>query len=281
MEDESIVANVIRHVRSKANGDPVDGQISVTINFHPDRYTIDGKPILCEMAKSQYLKSQFQTGTSNGSISAYPGGARWSWESKAFDSLYDNVDEKYRPKYGALNYQNRPEGASPRFGSAFFKLKTNVLDRTTFCFPDSYFGPDNFATYDSVSALIEMSINSKLDYLDNYIEAQIHGDLSFRKDVESLVLDPIFRGTEIEEYARQLPVTLDWHRGFKMPVTIAQQQPDYRGAHIVKIAIDLAKDGNLNCLVLGAALKEGLYDPQDIKKAWHYLARFGAQTQNA
>jgi hypothetical protein len=81
---------------------PVHESFDITINFHPDRRNSTGIPILKCLQKEGILKSQFETGTSNGGLTAYRGGDRWNWEHKAFFGIYDEVAESERPKYGAL-----------------------------------------------------------------------------------------------------------------------------------------------------------------------------------
>jgi hypothetical protein len=51
----------------------------VTLHFHPDRL-VGGAPILERMAR--VYRSQFETGVSNGGLTACPGGDRWRWESR-------------------------------------------------------------------------------------------------------------------------------------------------------------------------------------------------------
>ena len=63
----------------------VDPALRVTLNFHPDR-VLRGKPILDALAEDGVYRSQFVTGTSNGGLTAYPGGARWRWESRIFNA---------------------------------------------------------------------------------------------------------------------------------------------------------------------------------------------------
>ena len=62
-------------------------------------------------------------------------------ESDIRRRLYDEREPSERPKYGSLNFSADPYGASPRFGSSYFRLAEHTLDRTTFCFPDSVFEP--------------------------------------------------------------------------------------------------------------------------------------------
>jgi hypothetical protein len=103
----------------------------------PDRL-VGGAPILEQMARDGVYRSQFETGVSNGGLTAYPGGDRWRWESRIFAGAYDDGPPASRPKYGALNFRKRRVGGSPRFGSAHFRLTAEALARTTFCYPDSY-----------------------------------------------------------------------------------------------------------------------------------------------
>jgi hypothetical protein len=62
----------------------------VTLNFHPDRL-VSGMPILAAMARDGAYRSQFETGTSNGGLTAHPGGDRWRWESRIFAAACDRA----------------------------------------------------------------------------------------------------------------------------------------------------------------------------------------------
>ncbi|NOH81475.1 DUF3626 domain-containing protein [Vibrio sp. RE86] len=272
---EIAVSKAIEMVKAKSNGgDAVIGH-DVTINFHPDRYTSSNIPLLLAIAKDGYLKSQFETHTSNGGLTAYKGGDRWLWEQRIFGGAYDNAENCFRPKYGALNYKNDEIGAAPRFGSAYFKLKPHTLKRTTFCYPDSYFNPQDFATTDNADALISMAISSNADLLDDYIEAHVHGVISVHDDIESIVLDPIYKESQVDEYASQLGIPIEWHGGFQLSVEEMGRYPDYRGLSFIELAQKLAIDGVLDAKLLGIAVNEYGFEEQDIKKIWHYLARFG------
>ncbi|WP_394152632.1 DUF3626 domain-containing protein [Vibrio maritimus] len=261
--------------RNKSKGTSLQDAFIVTINFHPDRLTADNTPLLLAMAQSGVLKSQFETQTSNGGLTAYKGGERWQWEQRVFDGAYDEAPDNLRPKYGALNYRQYPMGASPRFGSAFFKLKPHVLERTTFCYPDSYFNPDDFATSDRLSDLVAMATQAQVDRLDDYIEAHIHGELSLCEDVESLVLDPVYRSTPIEQQARDLGFVVEWHDGYVLTIEHMAQFPDYRGQEYIELAKRIAVNGVIDAALLGKAVTEQNYEEQEVKKVWHYLARFG------
>lgn len=118
---EAARERALRHVAELAAGPPVDPMLRVTLNFHPDRL-VHGKPILDAMAEDGVYRSQFVTGTSNGGLTAHPGGDRWRWESRIFDGAYDEAPAQERPVYGALNFRRDPVGGAPRFGSAHFRL---------------------------------------------------------------------------------------------------------------------------------------------------------------
>jgi hypothetical protein len=269
----------IAHVASLSSGTSVDECLRVTLNFHPDRWA-EGKPLLVALAREGIYRSQFETGTSNGGLTAHPGGDRWLCESRLFGGAYDGVAPQERPKYGALNFRKRAVGGSPRFGSAHLRLTGEVLARTTFCFPDSVFEPVHFGVAERLS-LIEIAESSDADLLDDYIEAQVHGPVRLGGDVEALVLDPCFRGTYVEDLARSLPCALEWHVGFRLSTDELEHHPDYRGQEFVELGLKLARDGYLDAYIIGEAAKSGLYDEQSLKRVWHYVARFGGSATAA
>ncbi|GAB3809958.1 DUF3626 domain-containing protein [Kribbella italica] len=260
--------NAVRHLTELSSGPPLDPALRVTLNFQPDR-----PGLLDALASTGTYVSQFTTGTSNGGLTAHPGGDRWRWESRIFNGAYDEAPAHIRPVYGALNFRRRSAGAAPRFGSAHLRLTADVLPRTTFCYPDSTFEPTHFGVAARMS-LIALAEADHQDPLDDYIEAQVHGPLRIDRDVEALVLDPSFRGTPVERAARRLPCPLEWHDGFKLTVEELRRHPYFRGPQYVVLAEHLADDGWLTPHVLAQAF--GQYDAQDLKRVWHCLARFGS-----
>src|SRR5690349_4959136 len=99
----------LRHVTALASGEPLDPALRVTLNFHPDRFQ-DGRSVLHRLAEEGVYRSQFVTGTSNGGLTAHPGGDRWRWESRIFGGAYDRAPAHERPVYGALNFRRKPVG---------------------------------------------------------------------------------------------------------------------------------------------------------------------------
>jgi hypothetical protein len=269
----------IAHVASLSTGEPVDPSWRVTLHFHPDRL-VGGEPILTLMARDGIYRSQFETGTSNGGLTAHPGGDRWRWESRIFNGVYDRGSPADRPKYGSLNFRHRRVGGSPRFGSAHLRLAPHTLTRTTFCYPDSVFEPAHFGVASRLSTLVTLATADNKDPLDDYIEAQTHGVLHLRDDVEALVLDPSYRDTPIETAATHLGCPLEWHGGFTLTTTELRRHPDYRGPEFVALGLSLARNGHLNPRIIGDAARTGDHDPQALKRVWHYLARFGTPELN-
>nr|WP_052411821.1 DUF3626 domain-containing protein [Streptomyces sp. NRRL S-118] len=264
----------LRHVAELASGPPMDPTLRVTLNFHPDRL-LHGKPILDAMAEGGVYHSQFVTGTSNGGLTAHPGGDRWRWESRIFDGAYDEATAQARPVYGALNFRLKPVGGAPRFGSAHFRLTAQTLTRTTFCYPDSFLEPSHFGVAARMG-LIDLALADRQDELDDYIEAQVHGSVRMQCDVEALVLDPCYQGTTVEAAASALGCPVEWHPGFRLSVEELRGHPGYRGQEYVDLGTRIAVDGILDPRIVGDAARAGLHDPQALKKVWHYLARFGA-----
>jgi hypothetical protein len=244
--------------------------VRVTLQFHPDWPFRDGL-VIEAMAREGVYRSQFETGTSNGGLTAYEGGDRWRWESRLFEARYDRRDPSERPVYGALNQDDQPFGGSVRFGSAYFRLRPEVTARCTFCYPDSVFEPDSVSGPEAVGDLITRAEASEGDPLDRYVEAHVHGGVVTERDVEAVVLDPCFRGTAVERAADKLRCQIDWHPGFS--IGTASLDIAYRGAEYVALAQSLGEV--LTPKLIGQAARNGIYDLQALKRVWHYLARFG------
>ena len=267
-------SRALRHVAGLSDGPKVDTSLRITLNFHPDR-VVAGRLLLERLADGGTYLSQFVTGTSNGGLTAHPGGDRWRWEQRMFAGAYDDAPAHLRPVYGALNFRNKPIGAAPRFGSAHLRLTPAVAGRATFCYPDSCLEPTSFAVAERMS-LIDLALADQQDLLDDYVEAQVHGPVRLDRDVEALVLDPSYRGTDVESAARRLACRLEWHAGFRLPVTELRRHPGYRGRRYVELGAAIAADGHLSPRVIGDASRTGRHDEQDLKRVWHCLARFGA-----
>lgn len=210
----------------------------VALHFHPDRFTNTGKTVVEGLLTDGLYRSQFETGISNGSPTAFPGGERDLWERRLFDGAYHTLRgaAQERPKYGSVFVCRHADGPSPRFGSCYIVLKPSASQRCTFTYGDSHTHPEHVGTIDTLmpilaAALIDIetkgvalglhgvTAEAFLNYLctdflsphgdpahgrlgrvlDDYIEAQVHGPIDLSEDVERLVADPSFRGTPTGE----------------------------------------------------------------------------------
>ncbi|MFE9656160.1 DUF3626 domain-containing protein [Micromonospora sp. NPDC006431] len=316
---EEVVAAVAAHGR-------------LTLNFHPDRLLPGGRAVAEALDQEGVYRSQFESGISNGGLTAFPGGDRDRWEETLFGGAYQRpgVLPAERPKYGGLNLLDHADGACPRFGSCHLRLRPEALARATFSFGDSHTQPTDFGTLDIfepvLAALLSATAGTGVCLgvagmdtstllrallrrrerrssvagraLDDYIEAQIHGELSLARDVEALVVDPSFRGTEVGRIlagiARRHGFPLRWHAGFELPVDGIDAE--FRGPAIPPLAArvhaEFARPGEpVDAALIGRAAASVVREPdrwadrgpievtlQHLKQLWHVLVRFGTPT---
>lgn len=69
---------------------------------------------------------------------------------------------------------------------------------------------------------------------------------------------------------------MEWHDGFAITSEDLREHPDFRESRIVEVAKTVGVDGRLDARSIGLAARCGEHDPQDLKKVWHYVARYGA-----
>ncbi len=133
--------------RMALNENAYDGAIEsvqshgrVAIHFHPERLCRRRMTVAESLLETGEYQSQFETGLSSGSPTAYTGGERDLWESRLFGGAYHEaeVPSAGRPKYGALHVMDHPDGPAPRFGSCYFLLRPEVSSRCTFTFGGSH-----------------------------------------------------------------------------------------------------------------------------------------------
>jgi hypothetical protein len=111
----------------------------VMLHFHPDRLCKSGHSVVRGLLRDGVYKSQFETGLSSGSVSAFPGGLRDEWERVLFGGAYHQPDVSLaeRPVYGSLELVRHADGPSPRFGSCYLVLKREVSRRCSFTYGGS------------------------------------------------------------------------------------------------------------------------------------------------
>lgn len=333
-EARSTIARVLaRHGQPERQGRVIVEALAkharVTLNFHPDRLRRDGLTVAEGLRRDGSYRSQFDTGVTNGSPTAFPGGERDRWEEQLFGSAYHGGQggpTHERPKYGSFNVMSHSDGGSPRFGSCYFELAPSVLPRCTFTWGDSHAGPEHVGTiehFDGVLAAWLEAIDengaalgvSDLDVatllgrlpraedpsrpptsprpgraLDDYIEAQIHGPIDLARDVEALVIDPAFDGTETGEHlvvlAANYRIALRRHTGFRLRPD--EVPSDFRGPRMRPLAERISGATELDAVTLGRAARSLILEPttwqdwataaetwQHIKQLWHILVRFG------
>lgn len=261
----------------------------ITINFHIDRISNNGKTILENLLEQGSYCGQFQTGISNGML----GGARKSWERRIFFDAYPE-EVKSRPKYGAVNVLSYLDGASARFGACFFQMKKSVAARCTFSYGDSSTNPTILCTSDTFETvlaelfqdvdkncrLLNQAVSSRQEAisvlfhqregreqlgrnLDFCLEAHLHGEVSLSRDVESLHLDDSYRGTEFEGQAEKLckkyQIALVWIP--KRQIWVNEIEDFFRGPKIRALAqkIDAVfgnRQGILHAYLLGKASRD-------------------------
>lgn len=313
---ENVVAKIKAHAR-------------IGLHFHPDRQDSTMKSVAEALLEDGFYKSQFETGISNGSVSAYPGGVRDLWEKRIFGGAYqlEGTSNNQRPKYGALHLMLHPDGPAPRFGSCYFLLSPKVSYRSTYTYLDSHQDPKEKGTYEEfdmiLAALLEetflrefaigerkltpvklvnhLLVNLESPFMDpakkgpnrnlnHYIEAQIHGNISLKDDVEILVADPSFKGTHagntLEKICLKYSINLYWHRGF---ILMADEVPsDFRGPSMPSLAKRIAQKNFIDASIIGSAVMDLKYNPaswsdrgtyedvlQELKLLWHVLVRYG------
>ncbi|MGL5694085.1 MAG: DUF3626 domain-containing protein [Peptostreptococcaceae bacterium] len=130
----------------------------ITINFHIDRFSKNGKIIIDNLIEEGKYHSQFHTGTTNGYKNTFIGGKRFLWEQSIFFNAYPEYSID-RPKYGSLNLFKYIDGAAARFGSCYFTLKHTAIDRCTFAYGDSSNNPSTLCTKDNFINIIALLSN--------------------------------------------------------------------------------------------------------------------------
>lgn len=216
----------------------------IALHFHPERLDRARRSVAEGLLDAGIYKSQFETGLSSGSPSAFPGGDRDRWEDRLFAGAYhaERSSSVERPKYGSLDLLRHPDGPSPRFGSSYLLLKPEVSNRSTFTFggsqePEALDRTGTLDALDPVTAPLLARLEEDPDMfgprmgavdfleratrrlrepfqdpehlplgrvLDYFVEAQVHGEVALDADVERLVADPAFRAHHVGDVLRAI-----------------------------------------------------------------------------
>jgi hypothetical protein len=288
-----------------AAGDlPVPGA-RITVSFHPDRLLADGRSVAEHLVDGGVYRSQFETGISNGGLTAYPGGDRERWERRMFGGAYPAQLTAGRPVYGGLNLAGHVDGASPRFGSCYLVLRAGANRRATFSHGDSVTAPAVVGTADTFGGIWAALLaqvartGSALGLaadgpdawvaqltrprpgagraLDDYVEAQLHGGLGLAADVEAVVADPSFAGTPTAPLLAAL-APLRYHPGFVLPAT--DFPAGLRGPEAAALARALGPE-LIDAAVLGHAARTASAETRQLLKyLWHILVLRGRPAES-
>ena len=248
----------------------------VTLNFHPYRRLADGRSVAQGLLDDGVYRGQFETKISNGSATAFPGGLRYGWEDSLFSGAYRDSSSADRPKYGALALMRHADGAAPRFGCCYIRLRRELTDRCTFTWGDSHLGPEHIGTADAlwsvaralfdqvsstgaalgIEGLDAVALTRRLlqdlptappedpaDHpvgrsLDDYIEAQVHGPINLGDHVEALVVDATLRDSDTGRLLEQVAATHGISLRFHPGFRLATAAipDDFRGPRIPELA---------------------------------------------
>ena len=270
----------------------INNKAPIDVSFHPDRPDANGQTVVEGLLHSGLYKSQFETGLSNGGLTAYKGGSRDRWEETLFGGAYqvEGVKPNERPKYGALNLMHYWDGACPRFGSCYFRLKPTVAERCTFSYGDSSTNPSDVAGLSQfvvvmqklmadvvdqqaalgsenlkLKTLLEHISNQSFSYgsvspntppgrtLDNCIEVHSHGNVNLANDVAWLAVDGSFKSTRCGEQLVYLSEKFRFPIHWNPAFELATDDvpADFRGPTMVPLAAYVAPDGVLNAAKIG------------------------------
>ena len=284
--------------------DLICSNFPIDVHFHPDRIAVDGTSVIAGLLRSMKYDNQYVSGVSNGLLDNSITGARGNsrrkqWEARLFGCAYDGHADSLRPKYGAINLFKSLDGACPRFGSCYLRLKPEVRDRCTLTYGDSHTEPEYIGTpklpklilqalcmdysdsgkagntgasLRTVSQRLEISRNETQGeiptrILDDYVEVQVHGDLRIDRDVDYLSVDSSFTdtqtGDEIIELAANASIGIHWRPRLRLQVS--RVPADFRGELLVNFMKHAWPDGYVDAHQLGRFAQETELDPQ----AWN------------
>jgi Protein of unknown function (DUF3626) len=223
--------------------DFLDHKAPLTINI-PPLAQVQGKSesILNALSKDGHYKNLWERGTRPSNPKA-PKRSKADFlhkEHKTFFGTYNKATPTERPRYGALNFLNAPEGGAAVYGPGVLVLRPEVKERTTFHSRDSRFtSAENIGSVGAMAGCLLSKSDEDLRQLleisagrathgsygrdshpgaftgSNYIEAHIHGEIDFSKDLQAVSLHKRYQGTptgdDAQRFADTFQVPISWY----------------------------------------------------------------------
>lgn len=158
------------------------------------------------MISDTHYRNLFEVLKSSGNPSCPSCPSRVTWEDNLFRKIYHDAEPSERVKYGCLRLLNSVKigGSALGYGPSYMILKDENKYRTSIVNGDSAAMQQHLITFDNCAhlllyidekilhELIKVAKNkgSSSDVMFTFIEAQIHGDLIFSRDIDKLMIDP-------------------------------------------------------------------------------------------
>ena len=239
-----------------------------------------GLLVLEAMGRDGRYRSQFETGTSNGGLTAYPGGGRWSWESRIFGAAYDDAPAAERPAYGSLNFRRRTGAVAP----------VRVLAPAPAA---GHAGPDDVLLPGQlhrarpfrrgrrhVAHRAGRGRRPRIAFLwTTTSRPRCTGRGALRPGTSRRSCSiPALRGTRVEErIARGLRCPAEWHGGFRLAAAELAGVPGLpRPAVRPAGDRDRGSARQLDPRGIGSDPVPAATTSKHLKRVWHYVARFGS-----
>jgi Protein of unknown function (DUF3626) len=279
----------------------------VALAFHPERLSASGQTVARGLLADGVYRTQFETGVSSASISAFDGGARDDRERQLFGGAYHGagVEAAERPRYGALFLVAHPDGPAPRFGSCYFVLRPEVSARCTFVGSQDDPAPGRMGTLavlepvmadllrhveedpaplgvgglavrDVVAALRQgvpctAGLAGELPgrAIHSFVEAHVHGPVELARDVERLVVDSSFRGHPVADTLGEIASRYGVPLAWHPGFSLAAAEvPEtFRDSPTRRLAERISPRGTIDAPAIGAAYNDLVLNPD----AWRAL----------
>jgi hypothetical protein len=151
----------------------IQGQPRINLHASRSRHTPGDPSPLESMVRDRRYKTQFETGTSGGSLAPH---VRAATEKKMFDYATSHPEQQ-RPVYGHMSEDLTP---GHQYGHTSLVLHPDVLKRTTLTHGDSLgAGVVPVSHADAAAGRIDPTIHGDTAH-SPYVEAQFHGGVHLR-----------------------------------------------------------------------------------------------------